>query len=57
MYLLFNFFFLIFSLILGVRNVAYGLYEIKQNKNKAGGISFIVFCLITIIFCNITIWL
>ena len=57
MYLLFNIFFLVFSIILGIRTIAYGIYEIKQNKNKAGGISFILFCLITIIFCNITVWL
>ncbi len=57
MYIFFNIFFLFFSIILGARTIAYGIYEIRQNKNKAGGISFIVFCLITIIFCNIAIWL
>ena len=57
MYIFFNIFFLLFSIILSARTIAYGIYEIRQNKNKAGGISFIIFCLITIIFCNIAIWL
>ncbi len=57
MYIFFNIFFLLFSIILSTRTIAYGIYEIKQNKNKAGGISFIIFCLLTIIFCNIAIWL
>lgn len=57
MYIFFNIFFLLFSIILSTRTIAYGIYEIRQNKNKAGGISFIIFCLLTIIFCNIAIWL
>ncbi len=57
MRLLFNFVFILFSIMLGIRTIAYGIYEIKQNKNKAGGIGFILFCLIVIIFCNIAVWL
>ncbi len=55
MKIFFNFFFLIFSIILGIRSIAYGIYEVKQNENKAGGIGFTVFCLLTILFCNIVV--
>ena len=55
MQLFFNIFVLIFSIGLEVRSIAYGLYEIKQNKNKAGGIVFILFSLAVLIFTNIVL--
>jgi len=55
MQLFFNVFTLIFSIGLGIHSIAYGLYEIRQNKNKAGGIVFILFSLAILIFANIVL--
>lgn len=56
MQIFFNLLFLIFSTFLFIRCVAYGIFEINQNYNKNGGISFIIFCFISILFSNIVIW-
>ena len=54
--LVFNLLFLVFSVFVGIRSFAYGVYEVMQNGNKVGGLAFIVFCLVTILFCNVVIW-
>ncbi len=56
MFLLFRIFILIFSFVLGIRCIAYGIYEIKQNKNIAGGIFFVLFSVAVLIFSNISQW-
>ncbi len=55
MILLFNILFLLFSLFIISRFIAYGLYEINNNKNKSGAISYIIFSILSVIFCNIVI--
>jgi|GEM_PF-3804394 len=42
---------LIFSIYIVIRTIAYAIYEIKEKKNKFGGISVIVFCLISVLSC------
>ena len=57
MLLFFKILFLIFSILLICRFIAYGLYEIKSNNNKSGGISYIVFSSTSIIFCTLVIFI
>ena len=57
MNLFFNLLFLVFSVFVGIRAIAYGVYEIRQNGNKIGGVSFILFCLAAVLFCNLVVWL
>jgi hypothetical protein len=52
-----NIIFLIFTLIIFFKIIGYGLYEIKQENNFYGGIVTIMFSLVSIIFCNIMIWI
>lgn len=49
--------FLFFTLYAFKHALAYGLYEIKQEKNKLGGIIIICFSALTIIFVNFIILL
>ena len=51
-----NIIFLIFTLIIFLKTIGYGLYEIKQEKNPYGGIACIIFSLFSIIFSNIMVW-
>ncbi len=47
--------FLVFTVFIIIRCIAYGLYEINQNQNKKGGIAFIVFSVCVVLFSNIAI--
>lgn len=50
--IIYDIIFLIISLYILVRAIAYGLYEIKQKENKTGGITVIVFSVLVVIFAN-----
>lgn len=54
--LVFNLLFLVFSVFVGIRSFAYGVYEVRQNGNKVGGVAFIAFCLVAVLFCNVMVW-
>lgn len=48
--------FLIFTLYTLVQSVSYGFYEIKEQGNKMGGITVILFTIFSAIFSNIIVW-
>ena len=48
--------FLLSSIYVFLKVVGYGLYEIKQLKNKSGGIVVILFSLAVVVFSNIIVW-
>lgn len=47
--------FILISLYVLIKTIYYGLYEIKKNDNKTGGIVVISFSVIVFIFFNIVI--
>lgn len=47
--------FVLISLYVLIKTIYYGLYEIKENDNKTGGIVVISFSVIVFIFFNIVI--
>lgn len=46
---------IILSIIIFIKTVSYGLYEIKKNSNKTGGITVIAIATLTFIFSNLVI--
>lgn len=47
--------FILISLYVLIKTIYYGIYEIKENDNKTGGITVISFSVIVFIFFNIVI--
>lgn len=47
--------FILISLYVLIKTIYYGIYEIKENDNKTGGIVVISFSVIVFIFFNIVI--
>ncbi len=43
---------LIISILIFLDNIGYGIYEIKENNNKLGGICVIVVAIVMVIFVN-----
>lgn len=39
------------------KTISYGIYEIKENKNKTGGISVIVLAIISLIILPVSVLL
>ena len=54
---IYNFVFLVSSIIILGKAVFYGFYEIKNENNKYGGIAVIAFSLLVTVFVNIIIWI
>lgn len=54
---IYDIFFSLASLYILIKAIAYGIYEIKTEKNKAGGIGVICFSVLVTIFVNIVIYL
>lgn len=54
----FLYFFLLFlfSIFVFIESLSYGLNEIKVEKNKIGGIAFIIFSLFCIVFSNLVVF-
>lgn len=48
---------LILSIIIGIKTISYGIYEIKNNSNKLGGIFVISLAIISAILPNICVLL
>ncbi len=48
---------LFLSIWIFIKTVSYGLFEIKQNKNKFGGVMVIILALISSIFPNTVMWI
>lgn len=49
--------FVLISLYVLIKTIYYGIYEIKQNNNKTGGIVVISFSIVVFIFFNLVILL
>ena len=47
----------IFTIYVLVNSCSYGIHEIKNEKNKSGGIAVISFTIFSVIFSNIMVWL
>ena len=47
----------ILSIIIGIKTISYGIFEIKENKNKFGGFFVIIISVVSAIFPNIVIYL
>ena len=50
---IFHLIFVFISLIVLIKTIFYGIYEIKTEHNKSGGISVIIFSILVIAFSNI----
>lgn len=48
---------IILSLMIFVRTLSYGIYEIKQNSNTIGGIITIVIAALSLILPNLVIFI
>ncbi|MBR0350398.1 MAG: hypothetical protein IJH76_00995 [Clostridia bacterium] len=54
--MIYNFIFIIASILILIKAIAYGLYEIKNENNKSGGITIICFSVLVTIFVNIVVF-
>ena len=45
----------VLSIIIGIKTISYGAFEINQNTNKFGGYFVIILAIISIIFPNIIV--
>lgn len=52
-----DFVFLVFTLVLLCKIIAYGLYEIKNENNLFGGVCTIAFSVASVVFSNIMVWI
>ena len=55
--IIYHIIFLFLSLYLTVKSSIYGIYEIKNKNNTAGGISVILLNIFCFIFTNAAVWL
>lgn len=47
---------LILTITIGIKTISYGIYEIKKNKNKFGGIFVIALAIVSSILPNICVY-
>ena len=52
-----RFIILLASIAIGIETIFYGVYEYKQLKNKAGGISVIALSVFMVLFINIMVYI
>lgn len=55
--LIYPIFFTLFTIYFLLKAIYYGIYEIKQENNKTGGIIVITFSTLVILFSNIMMWM
>lgn len=48
---------IILSIIIFIKTLAYGFYEIKKRNNKLGGITVIVVAMVTFSFSNLVVFI
>ena len=49
----YHFTFIVATVFILIKTISYGLYEIKTQNNKSGGIAVICFSIIVVVFANI----
>lgn len=54
---IYDFLFMIASILILFKAIGYGIYEIKEMKNKSGGISIISLSILITIFFNFVIFI
>ena len=54
---LYHIIFLIFTIYVLIESIHYAIYEIRNKKNKFGGICVITFSIFCILFSNIIVWM
>lgn len=52
-----QFIILFLSIIIGIKTISYGVFEIKENNNKFGGYSVIFLAIICVLLPNIIVYL
>lgn len=57
MNLLYHFVFVIVTIFILIKTIFYGMFEIKTQNNKSGGIAVICFSIVVIVFANIMVFL
>ncbi len=57
MNLICHFIFIIITIFILLKTFFYGIYEIKTQKNKTGGVCVILFSILVIIFANVIVFL
>ncbi len=55
--IIYNFIFLLITLFILLKVIGYAIYEIKQLKNKVGGIVIISFSSAIVLLVNIIMWI
>lgn len=50
---IYHFTFIAITFFILIKTISYGLYEIKKQNNKNGGIAVIAFAIIVVIFANV----
>lgn len=48
--------FVILSILIFIRTISFGIYEIKTNNNTFGGIVTFILALTALIYPNVIIW-
>lgn len=48
---------IILSIYIVLKTISYGIYEIKNNENKSGGIAVIVISILSAILCDLIVYL
>lgn len=54
---IYHFTFIVVTIFILIKTISYGLYEIKNQNNKFGGIAVICFSILVIVFTNILVYL
>ena len=54
--LFYHIIYFILSIYVFIKSISYGIYEIKEQKNKFGGGIIIGITIFSVIFSNIIIW-
>ncbi len=55
--IIYNLIFLLLTIFILLKAIGYAIYEIKELKNKIGGISVISFSILVTMFVNIMMWI
>ena len=47
---------LILSIIIFIKTTSYGLYELRENNNKSGGIAVITVAVVSLVLLNVVVY-
>lgn len=55
--ILLNILIIVLSIIIFIKTLNYGIYEIKNNSNKSGGVTVIIVSIITLVLSVLIIYI